>query len=185
MEGSRPAATLTLWGKRFFSPLLRRPRYEAHLASGLFDHITIKIMWRDWKHQDKVKTEHRGRTGENPVLHWEICNHNEFISQMSLKRNLQLWNDTKLKNFFLWFLTHSWRCAVASCSQHETQTLGTETGNFHKLWSHLLTAQNPNREFIVTKVSPDSRVAVPLCSAFWLLTLSPLAQQGGATTLWC
>lgn len=35
---------INLVGKRFFSPLLRRPHYEAHLASGLFDHITIKIM---------------------------------------------------------------------------------------------------------------------------------------------
>lgn len=62
MEGSRTAAPLTLWGKGF-SPLQRRPRYEAHLESALFDHITMKITWCDWKHQDKVKTEHWDRLG--------------------------------------------------------------------------------------------------------------------------
>lgn len=96
MEGSRPAATLTLWGKRFFLSSEKASLPSPFRIWSIWSyHDQDHVMWLKASGQGQDGT--LGQTGEGPVLRWVICNHNEFILQTSLKTSLQLWNDTKLK----------------------------------------------------------------------------------------
>lgn len=94
-----------------------RPHDKVHLETGLFDHFNIKIMGHDWEHLDKDKKDKKDKEKKEscdqpwrkPVSHWEVCNHDEYISQMSQWRN-----DIVLNNFFIVQPTAE-RFTAASC----------------------------------------------------------------------